>query len=96
VLLALVDMVGLDVVSLLMLFELRHYVGVVYKMTVVPVLRSVYSMGMIPVPEPYSRAYRGHPVLRSYVMLWPLVTIVAMPLFIVAMALAPWRGRGPS
>jgi hypothetical protein len=93
-LLTVIDAVGLDIVSLLILFQLRHYATTLHQVVFLPILRRIYRLQAFPIPEPYSKAYRGMPLLRAYVLLWPLIVIVAWPLLLLVMGLTPGRVRG--
>lgn len=72
-LLSAVDAIGLDAVTILVAFELRHYISTSARLAAAPLGRVVSCGSPLPVFAPYVGLIRTCPARRSHVVFWPLL-----------------------
>jgi hypothetical protein len=72
-LLSAVDAVGLDVVTILVALELRHYIATCVRIAAAPLGRVISCMSPVPVFGPYATLIRACPARSSNIVSWALV-----------------------
>lgn len=72
-LLSAVDVVGLDVVTILVALELRHYIATCARLAAAPLGRVISCMSPLPVFGPYATLIRACPARSSNIVSWALL-----------------------
>jgi hypothetical protein len=67
------DAVGLDIATILVALELRHYLASAVRLARVPSFVTVYGRRLAPVVRRGRAVMRTNPVLWAYACVWPLI-----------------------
>jgi len=69
------DAVGLDIATILVALELRHYLGCVARLVGVPTFFALHGRGPARVLSRCRDVMRTNPVLWAYACMWPLIWV---------------------
>ena len=67
------DAVGLDIATILVALELRHYLASAARLAHVPPFLTAFARSLAPVARRGRDVMRTHPALWEYASVWPLI-----------------------